>query len=397
MSLPSKPFQGAGFFSAIRTEMAANRGMFAGTDGALCYACMDASFYRLKIFKKNGNVSFTSAAASAPAAVRVIANGQWFDTNYCDAPCSNIPWHGQIIVDGVKEEPKPLHKFGDDKRYFGQFIGRSAKAFRIGAGYPSAQTEVIYDGLFPLAAVVVAKRKASLGGLAAQSYATGKILYGIHRASDIVFVVAEEDWYSSRPNTSLLNGVDIPTLADRLVTMGVDDAVLGDGGTSATLLVDRNLEVKPREAKDFTMRVGPMFILQTLKTQLAASKLTVVPTSTDAKFPSGTVLAGVSASFSQTNSGMQMQALSLGVTGSRTAAQLMQEDLELPLVLILTCPGSRLTGTTTSSFATFTGPKITAALRLEPAINDGGRIVGKITVDTSRGKAVFAADWSLVP
>jgi hypothetical protein len=393
MALITKSFQGPGFFSSIRAEMAMNRGMFAGKDGGLRFVCMDASFYRLKIFKKTDNVWFTSAAKEAASNFperRVIANGQWFSRDYCYIfPCSDLPWDGEIIVDGVKDKPNP-RVFGDGYWYFGELIGRSQKAFAIGEVAPSTLpiAKRPYDGLHPLNALVVRKKAVSLGDWEFHPAQTGKVVYGIHRASDVVFVVAQEDRSDS---------ITAPQLATRLIGMGVDDAVLGDGSNSATLVVDGVVEVDPHFIKDNSMRVGPMFTLQTLMTQPVASKMTAGPTSTDSKFPPGTVLLGIDAHFSQTNSGMQVQALSLGITGTRTATQIMVEDLELPFGLVLTCPGSRLTASSSSPSVKFSGSRTVASLVLMPEVGPAGGVVGTVTVKTSRGEAVFDADWHLIP
>lgn len=395
MALDTREFKGADFFASIRSDMAKDRGFYAGKDVSLVYACMDATFYRLQIFKKADDVKFSEAAKGANGA-RVVVNGQWvnseenFLTRYCLFPCSDKPWDGEIVVDGTVD--RPVHKIYDARYWhFGQRAGRSAASFIVGKG-PALGTSTavgkLRDGLGPLTGVIADKKVCTQLKVwdADQGLGRGMPIYGVHRASDTVFVLVQQD--------EPIYPMSAVAIAQRLVDMGVDAAAMGDGSNSVTLVVDHVVEIQPHRFKDNTMRVGPMFSLQTLKTNVTAATMKAASDSTDSKFPPGTVLTGVDAEFTQTMSGMQLDVSLMGASGTRKAPQIMQ-DLGLSSPTKLTCPSSRLSGSTEASSAEFKATNTTARLRLPPVPVGGGTIVGTVTIKTSRGDAKFDASWPL--
>src|SRR4051812_3286732 len=84
--------------------MDGNSGMFAGSDGALRYACLDATFYRLEMFRRPVGLTFTAAAGSLGRDVRVVANGQLFGDptigmlDYCWLLPCHVLWQGEIVL-----------------------------------------------------------------------------------------------------------------------------------------------------------------------------------------------------------------------------------------------------------------------------------------------------------
>src|SRR5215203_6870786 len=140
MTLTARPFSGSTFFSDVRAAMNTNRGMFAGSDGAFRYVCLDASFYRLEILRRPGDRRFTETATTLPPDVRVVANGQLFRP-YCwiPRPCADPIWEGEIIVAHTTHPGDPRSQAAH--RHVGQWDGRGAMAFTMNTrGDPSTVT-----------------------------------------------------------------------------------------------------------------------------------------------------------------------------------------------------------------------------------------------------------------
>src|SRR5262249_18328192 len=154
-----------------------------------------------------------------------------------------------------------------------------------------------------------------------------------------------------------------------LISMGVDDATLGDGSDSSMLVVDGVVEVKPAPYKDNTMPIGPMFSLLTLETETSLSTLTATTASSEPKFPAGTILSSVEAHPKQTNSGIELTILSFGVSTSISQAETFA-TLGSPVVL--NSSSSRLTVPVGGPPLQFTGSEALASIYFTPEEDSGG-------------------------
>ncbi|WNG50857.1 phosphodiester glycosidase family protein [Archangium minus] len=76
----------------------------------------------------------------------------------------------------------------------------------------------------------------------------GKVIIGIDRDKDLLYVVAQED--GAKP------GMRASEIRDSLLKLGVDDAVAFDGSDSATLTRDNKVVVEPGLRKDLTIPYG---------------------------------------------------------------------------------------------------------------------------------------------
>ena len=404
MPLPSRSFSGSNFFFDIRVEMDKNRGMFAGADSALRFVCMDASFYRLEIFERPSSKTFTDAATALAASssdTRVIASGQIYGTtklDYCfSSPCP-VKWQGEIIAAHVPKSgnppSNPIHF------HLGQWDGRSEIAFQIALGDPSKVTSpATYNhalgSLIPIVTQripfgskpIIAAGKFTQKQLFVGTHwpskppETGKMVFGIHRGAQVVFVLAQED--DTKP------GLVFTDLATRLTSMGVDDAAGGDWSNTATVVIDGSIEVTPAPYKDKSTPTGVVFRLQRLSLK-PSSKLTPNSMTTDPQFSASPIISGTTGTIEQTTAGIKIDITALGSSSGGTSASLASA-LGVTLPLTLTTPSSLLTAGTH-----FTGLNTSANLVLLPTALTDGSLGGNLTITTSGGQAVFDVDWPVV-
>lgn len=384
--------------------MDANRGLFAGSDRGIRYACLDACFYRLEMFQRPPSQKFTASAALLPPEVRVVANGQVFGeegvTDYCFlGPCP-VKWEGEIIVKHRALPGAPATK--PDHRHFAQWDGRGGASFGVAKGDPSGvKAPATYnEGLGALIPLVEAnipfgptEMKDTTGAIvrrASNAVSTwlafpdtrGKVVYAVHRPTQTVLLLVQAEGE---------RGLDIASLIGRLVSMGVDDAAMGDGSDSATLLVDRRIECDPGWIKNQSIPDGVSFRLQSL-TLAAPASLVSLPASTDSRFKKAFTANGVTGAIQLTTgpSALQLDLTSLGSgTGYATPAA-FGTALGATLPLRLTGTSSNLAGGISLS-----GPKVSAKLKLAPTVTDGGRLTGPVEFTTPKGIARFTADWAL--
>jgi hypothetical protein len=380
MALTPRAFSGASFFSSIRTQMNSNRGFFGGVDGDFKYVCVDASFYRLMILMRPPALTFTEAALAMAPQVRAIGNGQMFNGPYCwTHPCV-VTWQGRIISGGTTT---PGGTAAAAFRHFGQWTGASELSFALTAGDPTTITPTYFSAigrLLPLVTGGVGSPAGPLGNYWSEPASTGKIVYGIARAGQVLFMLVQENGG---------DGLNVPALITRLTSMHVDDALLGDGSNSVTLVVDGAVEVSPSFYKNNSIPVGPMFRIHAL--QLAGLRsMTNTPATTDPQLQMAISLADTAATLRLTSPGMQLTIASLGTpTGIALATLISRLGITLPLNL--TTPTSLI-----SSAATFTAPNITATLTLTSTNTFDGHITGTLTFTTSRGIVQFNVDWQVM-
>jgi len=359
--------------------MNSNRGFFGGVDGTFKYVCVDASFYRLMILMRPTGLTFTDAAMAMGPQVRAVGNGQMFNGPYCwTSPCA-VTWQGRIISGGTTT---PGGTAAAGFRHFGQWTGASELSFALTSGDPTTITPHYFSAigrLLPLVTRGVGSPAGPLGTFYSEPASTGKIVYGIARAEQVLFMLVQEDGGA---------GLDVPALITRLTSMHVDDALMGDGSTSVALVVDGAVEVSPAFYKNNSIPVGPMFRIHSL--QLAGVRsMTNTPATTDPQLQMGMNLADTAATLRLTSSGMQLTIASLGTPTGITLATLISR-LGVTLDLNLTSTTSLIT-----SAATFTGPNATAILTLIPTNTFDGHITGTLTFTTSRGIVQFSVDWQV--
>jgi hypothetical protein len=409
MALPNNSFSGPTFFSGIRSMMDADRGFFAASDDNLRYACMDAAFYRYEIFERPSGSKFTTAAAGLPSQIRVVANGQFYGEPHCTAaPCVKLP-QGEVIIAHVVKPGNPPK--APDYRHLGQWDGRSTDAFQMVRGDPSGTTTpttynhamgtllpVIQRGI-PFKAKEVRDGSGNLlqgaspgiGSLLPYPGWCGFTIYGIHRATQILFVLTQQHVIGT------MSGYKLGELIDLLDGMGVDDAVLADSGTSSMMLVDGVVETTPGPDRDNTMPKGGMFRLQTLGLASGA-KLTANADSTDTRFPPGTVLTGATGTVGLTTPGSAVDLMALGSGGSYASSAALLSALGISPPIHLESPRSNLVPA--RPFAEVQSPqRVSASLKIAGTKTSAG-MTGTLTVlsvagDVSSPKAVFDVDWPL--
>ena len=290
MTLPTKKFDGSNFFRSIRTDMDSNKGMVVGNDNGLQFVVLDAAFYRLEIFLRDDNASFTKTALSLSNDICVVTNGSHTNSyNYLSA--KRADWEGEVITHGS------IPRAGVPPSFPGHyFIGRENGIpiwrYHSGRGDPSKfspKLEFALGRLLPLIqnrvrAVPLPKpgEKLISGTIPSNamtqweklSPTKGKIGAGIHRASGCLFVFCQEDKASP--------GMHIRTLIDRMMVMGVNDAVLGDGSDSACIIVNRAIHATPASKKNRSITTGFMFRLSPIHFYGGSIDIT---SSTDSHFP----------------------------------------------------------------------------------------------------------------
>ena len=394
MTLTERAFEGKDFFRTIRAEMDKNRGMFAGQNGALRYVCLDANFYRFEVLIRPDNKTFTDAAREAVEAdpsIRAIANGQYMHSyNYPGTGLGRVDWQGEVISGGKKpREGDPPSKFL--YRHFGQWNGCSLLSFAINISDPSYVTPTYNTALgtlLPLVEKGVRGTPGQLGNYWSFAADKGKPVYGLSQSAEVVFLLVQEDGE---------DGLTVPDLIDRLISMGVDNAVIADGSDSVTLVVDSKVEVEPGWIKNRSIPVGPMFRLHSF--DLTGKRSMSNFASDDPEFQESLVVEETEGNIHLTTTGMNLKITSLGTpTGVMSDTELI-DRLGVTLPVTLKAPTSLLTATSPGPYVRFSGgtnplfPNPLAFLTLKPEADSDGKIIGAITFTTSRGIVEFKVDW----
>jgi hypothetical protein len=330
MAFTQRPFQGATFFSDIRSAMSANRGMFAGQDGGFLYTVMDATFYRMEIYVRPAALTFTDGAESRQAVepdVRVICTGQFMAGNLLDyelvGPDLEQRFEGQIII---SHSPQRFESEKQAWAHIGQWDGRSHVAFQVGYGEPgdvNPRFNHAMGRLYPMIENGVPYGISDVPGSPGSSLQKfhpgtehyilnepdkkGKVVCGIHRDSQSVFVLVQRD--------GATGGMGFDDVIALLLDMGVKDAVACDGSDSVALIVEGTTEVTPGLHKNNGNTTGLMFRLQSLRLANNAM-MTVNPSGNDTRFPLFTHLYRTEGVISLTNSGAEIALTQLGYTSA---------------------------------------------------------------------------------
>lgn len=234
------PFSGdCSFFSDIRDsrQWREQKGSFFGYDPeyAMHYVIMDATFYKLGIFDRcPPNRSHPGVFSEvlegqmrSNPRIKVMTNGQFFaDTSMHE------PFGGQII-NGVH------HRYDSGNEDYNGWLTFAQNSYRGEVSYSVVQGRPRdfrweYNALGGLGHMIKNSRANTERTRWASpsdylpSYDYSKIILGIHRSSNCIFVIGE-DLESS--------DITFEALQSRLIEMCVDDAVILDGASSATMVV----------------------------------------------------------------------------------------------------------------------------------------------------------------
>jgi hypothetical protein len=380
-----KPFNGPSFFQQIRSEMDKNRGMFFGIDGGMSYVCMDASFYSLSLLLRDSHETFTDAAKKQASHVRAIANGQIFGTSrwdYCvRGPCS-VQWQGEIVYLNKSQPGNPGS--ASAFRAMGQWTGCSEASFGFTKGDPSSIKPAYVwamGRLLPLVEKKTPVGQGPLGSYWTNSASKGKAVYGVSRPNQVVFMLIQNDGGV---------GLTVPDLINRLVAMGVDDAVMGDGSDSAALIVDGVVEVAPGQVKNYSIPVGPMFHLNEFRLTGKRSLRKVSPKASFVKkspmvADSADTYVDTEGTIRATNGGLQLDITSFGYDPDAPfGPQVKAPVASLPI---------RFEGTTSliTGKVTLTGKGASGELTLLPEQTSDGRVTGFLVFGATR----FDFDWEV--
>jgi len=390
MTLPARSFSGPSFFRVVRTDMNRNRGLFAGSDGDLSHISMDASFYRMDMFVRPDSQTFTDSAKTLPSNVRAVANGQIFGTSRLDYNYMGPgpeKWQGEIIVAGTARTGNPAS--APAFRNMGQWNGCSQVAIGVSMGDPSKVTPGYLNAMGRLLPLVEGRTGAASGPLGdwwTRDASVGKAVYGVCRQEQVVFVLIQKDGGSS--------GITVPDLITRLVAMGVDDAVMGDGSDSATLILDGSVEVPPGTVKNNSIPVGPAFRLHALRLTGLRTLTNTSPSAkaatTDPRFKPPITVSNTTGAIRLTNAGLDLEITLLGSGGRGQPDPVSILGLTFPLRL------SSSTSLITAGVAlTSTPPSVTGNLTLVPTQVFDGNVIGNLTFTTNKGAAQFDFNWQV--
>lgn len=412
LNLPITP----GFFSQVRSLMDANRGLIAVRDGSLNMVCADATFYRFRVLDRPVNRSMSEAMYdlfAAKPSVRAAVNGQYFlhptgerGTYFKVHPSlprggKSIPF-GQQVVNGSVINGWPLVgewlSHADQMKGFGQLDGRGEAAFVLADTLPGAVTGgPTSPGPFrdAMSVKVIIKNKKFV-----PSYIgiDGRNFWGIHRASNTFF---------------FLGGTfDFVPTQELLISLGVDDAITADGGSSLMMMVDDTwiynhaqginlvripqIPVRlpaPHYWKDYSNPMAAYLQLESLVGSNGSAE--VNPATTHSAWVQTSSIRGVSARIGLTDGGQGLSAGtvvifdSLGAEasgGMRNVAGSL--NISLPLTL-WTSQSDITTAQRRLSLAGAMSGNISALLRLEPTATTDGRMTGRIDIQTAQGLVVL--------
>ncbi len=332
--------------------------MAGGNDNGLQFVVLDALLYRFEVFVRNANQLFTETALSLSSDVRIITNAS--HASQVNLFVKKNPWQGQVIInrklveEGVDDSGKVClvgNKCYPNHIFFGRENAVPISSYHVGIGDPevfSPKLEFAIGRLLPLIIGGIPRcpkgGDPGLPGCVEVNSMTewfpfkpdkGKVGAGIHRASGCLFLFCQED--GAKP------GIDVATLIKRMLKMGVDDAVLGDGSDSACLVVDKVIHIKPGFFKNKNITTGFMFRLCPL--DFKKGSFWDMTKSTDPFFQQsfrlGDILGQIRANL--TSGGLEMNVSSFGAIPSKSKAATAASMGIKSLPVHLKCPSTDLT------------------------------------------------------
>jgi hypothetical protein len=401
MTLPTKSFDGPTFFTSIRQEMNMNRGMAAGNDNGLQFVVMDAVLYRFEVFLRDDDKTFTGTAATLSSSYRVISNASHTHEYNRFGDLERTDWEGEVIIRGSIPRPGDPPSY-PSHRFFGRENGIPIRRYHSDKGDPSAFRPTLHNAIGRLLPMIQNKTRfgplpqpgtSPTPGVLPSNAMTdwfahppkkGKVGVGIHRASGCIFIICQQQGASP--------GMHVKTLIDRMMTMGVDDAVLGDGSDSAILIVDGVVHATPGEKKNRSLTTGFMFNLTPIDSLGTFS----ISSSSDENFNFNTGIDIVGFPFlvsdvrltidaPPTSTGLKMRVDSFG-TWLPPATPDIGPLMDIPSYpLILTSPSTDLTSGVT--FSTSLSGLQVRVNNLKLSVDPGGfdQLTGALKVINSRG------------
>lgn len=295
--LPSTTTEAADTHTEIKRQMDGGAEIVQFTHQGLDVVVVSAGATPAVVQRRKGE-HFTDAAKRMDQAgtTDVVINTNLFEGSYpflgADDP-ANHPAQGLLVEGGAavggKSSPLMHHVVWNEPTSpeMLESLGMpapteaeaSASAWTFGVGDPPASSDFAIGGAAPIIIgglqygdvnTYVAGAPAGLPatgdpGAANQKYLTqrssatfafvdkagpglGFPIFGIDRDTGLVFIVVQEDGTSP--------GMSLSEVRDSLVLLGVDDAVMWDGSTSATLVVDQSVDAAPMFIKDDSIPYG---------------------------------------------------------------------------------------------------------------------------------------------
>jgi len=413
MTVQPLAFSTANLFTTLRaSHLSPDRGIAVIQDPAtLIYlAVADASFYDLEAFIATSGMTagtfsgqaVTRTTSTHPDPLRAIINGQVIDKVGGTRFIPVWGWKGEVIHHGVNQPP-----IGGTRshRHIGKWPGRTEKAYQVKRGNPSSQSVQppyveatgallpIIEGGRPFTATSATGANVGVTANYSPAIATkwlgkaslvGKVICGVHRSQNLLFFLVQEDgsWTGNQ-------GADLATVIGHIASWGVDDAAMGDGSDSATLVVDGQVISEPGAPKDQLNNNG----LAWRERQLTVNGGPTVITSADATLAAAVGalpanLTGAQAVLSWKAGGIEMELTALAA--NLTAAQLRVPSLPLTLTT---------TGNNLVAGLTFADAAGTISIELHLSVTgpaNPGTLVGDVTL-TGGGAAVGAGTiaWTL--
>lgn len=426
MEAIERAFQGSDFFEQIRPELLKHRGLFLGKDDTgkqkIKYVVLDCNFYRLGVLlsKLKEDKTFIDSIQDefqANSLKRVFTNAQFFDGSpvsggYCYPPtppsaCKQNFYEGQTIIRGTLHSQESVYAFLGTKnahkyRHLGQWRGVSKLSFNMALGNPLTNGyENAIGKLLPIITERVKATKKQLGDWYKQDK-EGKIIFAIDKVTNSFLIVVYED-------KNVGDGIGIEDVMDNLIAIGIDNAVMGDGGSSPTLYIDGNTIVEPSGYKNRSIPIGLYFQLihfSTIANQANSTFLSkteswsILITNTD-------VITNINASIKLTNSHVELEITSLGTYGN--PVKILSDELGIPMPITLV---SNSTDLLKESIFSWQNDNITIELTFQLQVlnrNDSGTLVGNMELrsippptDTDISaipipieKITFAINWKL--
>lgn len=292
-----------------------------------------------------------------------------------------MTWEGEIVTEHSVQSGSPPS--APLFRYIGQSDGVSTAAYKIDTGDPSTATPPLAEAIGRLLPMVdgkaVSATQANCGTFWAHPPSTGKVLFGIARDIDAILVLVQRNG---------AGGYNLSDFAKLVADAGVDQAVMGDGSDSATLVVDGVVEVMPGAyLKNRAIPDGLMFVPNSLSMASGAT-VTNDQMSTDPAFLTSFNASGLAGTISISTTALELSLDSLG-TRSDTGADLASA-LGLSPPVILSAANAQLLPTVAMSFSNvdFKG-------EWTPTGANGGTMTGQLTIATSGGTVVLQSNWPL--
>jgi hypothetical protein len=227
-------------------DMKGSSGVIHGRDGDYRFAVLDARLFDMAVLECH-EFGLTDTVEKMPRKPDAIINAQFISA------VVGVGTEGQVVREGLLINADSA----SDRQYLSQTWNASgAGAFHFGKGNPATlepNARVAFGGLGPVlinsAAVGPTSRWAK--DIFDRDSSVGRGIIGLDRPRGLILLIVQEN-DASGPGT-----VGMRKLRDRLIVMGLTDAVFNDGSDSESLFAGGNWLLKPgylkNEAMDFAI------------------------------------------------------------------------------------------------------------------------------------------------